>query len=71
MPLVRVSYITDSIPADTIKKMAEEIREVIMSNVPAPSEVVWVMFDEVKGENWMIHGTMLDDQDPPEIFGKS
>ncbi len=51
--------------------MAEEIREVIMSNVPAPSEVVWVMFDEVKGENWMIHGTMLDDQDPPEIFGKS
>ena len=51
--------------------MAEEIREVIMRHTPAPSEVVWVMFDEVKGENWMIHGTMLDDQDPPEIFGKS
>ena len=71
MPLVRVSYITDSIPADTIKKMAEEIREVIMSNVPAPSEVVWVMFDEVKAENWMIHGSMLDDNDPREIFKKS
>ena len=42
-----------------------------MRHTPAPSEVVWVMFDEVKGENWMIHGTMLDDQDPPEIFGKS
>ena len=68
MPLVRVSYMTDTIPADTIKKMAEEMREVIMRNVPAPSEVVWVMFDEVKSENWLIHGTMLNDKHPTEIF---
>jgi len=47
------------------------MHEVISRNTPAPSEVVWVVFDDVPADNWMVHQTMLNEKSPMEIFGKS
>ena len=70
MPLVRVSAISGRLSPDVKKKICKEMHDVIMRNTPAPSEAIWVMIDDVPGENWMIHETMLSEKKPPEIFAK-
>lgn len=71
MPLVRITSVAGKITAETKKKICQEMHEVIRRHTPAPSEAVWVMFDEVPAESWMIHETMLSEQSPKEIFEKS
>ena len=70
MPLVRVSAVKGRISPDVKKKICQEMHDVIRRHTPAPSEAVWVMFDDVPEENWMIHETMLSEKKPPEIFAK-
>ncbi len=71
MPLVRITAVAGSISPETKKKICQEMHEVISRNTLAPSEVVWVVFDDVPAENWMVHQTMLNEKSPMEIFGKS
>ncbi len=68
MPLIRVSQF--GLSAEQKKKIAEEMHEVIVRNTPAPSEAVWIMFEDVPRENWMIHATMLSEAHPREIFAR-
>jgi phenylpyruvate tautomerase PptA (4-oxalocrotonate tautomerase family) len=68
MPLVKVSQF--GLSDETKKKIATEMHAVIMNNTKAPSEAVWVMFEDVPRENWMIHEQMLSEKHPAEIFGK-
>ncbi len=68
MPLVRVSQF--GLSAEVKKKIAKEMHDVIMNNTKAPSEAVWVMFEDVPRENWMINERMLSEAHPAEIFGK-
>ena len=46
------------------------MHDVIVNNTEAPSEAVWVMFEDVPRENWMIHQRMLSEAHPAEIFRK-
>lgn len=66
MPLVRVSSF--GLSPETKKKIAKEMHDVIMNNTAAPEEAVWVMFDDVPPENWMIKDSMLSEKHPREIF---
>jgi phenylpyruvate tautomerase PptA (4-oxalocrotonate tautomerase family) len=66
MPLVRVSAF--GLSPETKKQIASEMHEVIMNNTAAPSEAVWVMFEDVPQENWMISKEMLNEKHPKEIF---
>ncbi len=68
MPLVRVSQF--GLPDEVKKKIAKEMHDVIMNNTKAPPEAVWVMFEDVPRENWMINERMLSEVHPAEIFGK-
>ena len=68
MPLVRVSQF--GLSDEVKKKIAQEMHDVIMNNTKAPSEAVWVMFEDVPRENWMINERMLSEAHPAEIFGK-
>ena len=67
MPLVRVSAF--GLSPETKKQIAAEMHRVIMNNTAAPPEAVWVMFEDVPRENWMINETMLSEKTPGEIFG--
>ena len=68
MPLVRISQF--GLSDEVKKKIAREMHGVIMNNTEAPSEAVWVMFEDVPRENWMINERMLSEAHPAEIFGK-
>ena len=68
MPLVRVSAF--GLSPETKKQVARQMHEVIMNNTEAPPEAVWVMFDDVPRENWMINEAMLSEKHPQEIFGR-
>ena len=68
MPLVRISQF--GLSSEVKKKIAREMHGVIMNNTKAPSEAVWVMFEDVPRENWMINERMLSEAHPAEIFGK-
>jgi phenylpyruvate tautomerase PptA (4-oxalocrotonate tautomerase family) len=68
MPLVRISQF--GLTPEVKKKIAREMHGVIMNNTKAPSEAVWVMFEDVPRENWMINERMLSEAHPAEIFGK-
>ncbi len=68
MPLVRVSQF--GLSDEVKKKIAKEMHGVIMNNTKAPSEAVWVMFEDVPRENWMINERMLSEAHPAEIFAK-
>ena len=71
MPLVRITAVAENISPETKKKICQEMHEVITRNTPAPSEAVWVLFDDIPAENWMVHQTMLNEKSPMEIFEKS
>jgi len=71
MPLVRISAISEKMSPEKKKKICQEMHEVMMRNTSAPSEAVWIMFDDILAENWMIHETMLSEKSPQEIFKKS
>ncbi len=68
MPLVRISQF--GLSDEVKKKVAKEMHDVIVNNTEAPSEAVWVMFEDVPCENWMIHQRMLSEAHPAEIFRK-
>jgi phenylpyruvate tautomerase PptA (4-oxalocrotonate tautomerase family) len=68
VPLVRVSSFGWS--AEKKKKIAQEMHRVIMENSNAPAEAVWVMFEDVPRENWMIASRMLSEAHPREIFSQ-
>ncbi len=67
MPLVRVSAF--GLSPETKKQIAAQMHGVIMENTEAPPEAVWVMFEDVPRENWMIRETILSEKTPREIFG--
>ncbi len=54
---------------ETTKLIAAQMPGVIMVLTEAPPEAVWVMFEDVPRENWMINETMLSEKTPREIFG--
>ncbi len=68
MPLVRISQF--GLSDEVKKKVAKEMHDVIVNNTEAPSEAVWIMFEDVPRENWMIHQRMLSEAHPGEIFRK-
>jgi phenylpyruvate tautomerase PptA (4-oxalocrotonate tautomerase family) len=69
MPLVRVSAF--GLSFEVKKMVAQEMHDVIMRYTEAPSEAVWVMFEDVPRENWMIHKSMLSEAHPKDIFKRA
>ncbi len=68
MPLVRVSAF--GLSPETKKQIPSQMHDVMMNNTKAPAEAVWVMFEDVPPENWMICNSMLSEKHLREIFGE-
>ena len=70
MPLYRCKFEPGLLSLAQREQIAKEMHDVIMNNTKAPAEAVWVMFEDVPRENWMINAQMLNEAHPAEIFAK-